>query len=520
MAQKGKRVLLVGAAARKKVFDGVFYLEDAVKRTLGPRGGNFASGIRGGAIHISNDGVSLAKEIDGRDEFEDIGVRAVREAATKTVDAVGDGTTTAIVLTAAILRALDFDEGKIGWSPVKLTKQIREESDVVAKELEAMAIKVETREQLVQVARVSVEDDALAELVGGAQWDVGVSGTVLAEEHNDPKDEVEYVFGVRIDNGLGTTMLANNAQKNLLELNNQPIILTNKVFNKAQDILAMKPVWEKMIADGHKSVILMGRAFDVTALGICLKNIQEFEAGKGGFPIYPINCPYTDMDEVMQDLAAATGGKYIIASQRNVETITPADIGFVSKVRTGRYEGIITGKKQGEDAHVDELVNKRIATIQEKLNGKISPFEERNLRARLAQLTAGTAVIKVGADTEQERKYKKDKVDDVVGTVKAAIEHGVVPGGGLALKLIAEKHPDFLIANAICEPYLQIMNNAGETFAIEPWVQDPLKVVKTAFIKASSIARSLATTEVAVNWEREKPHHCGGVVNTAPEDED
>lgn len=508
-----KKISLVGAKAREKITDGVDLLSNAVKITLGPKGKNFASGIHGGAIQISNDGVSLAKEIQGRDEFEDMGVRAVREAATKTNDKVGDGTTTAVVLTQAILKKMGFDREDMGatsCSP-EIVKQIEAETSEVVKALTEMAIPVTTREQLISVAKVSVEDQGLAEMIGGAQWDVTGSGTVMAEEHNEPVTKVEFIHGVRIDNGYGSSVLVNNLEKQALELKNIPIIVTTKIFNTADSVARMQPLFQAIIERSKNSetpvtvgVILVARAFDETAIGLCFKNIQKFHAGEGGFPIYPINAPYTDQEEVMQDLAAATGARYVSSTEKT-EHIMLHDVGIAGKIFCQRYSGIITGEKRGEDDTIDQRVDKRANDIREKLKGEISPFEKRLLESRLAQLTAGTAMIKVGAETEQERKYKKDKVDDAINAVKAAMQEGVVPGGGLALKSIADAMPNARISDALREPYRQIMANAGGTFDIPEWVQDPLKVVRTAFEKASSIARSLATTEILVTYEEEKP---------------
>lgn len=516
-----KKIVLYGNEARAKIILGVNYLADAVKLTLGPSGRNFASGVRGGAIVISNDGVSLAKEIQGRDEFEDIGVRAVREAATKTNDLAGDGTTTAVTLMQAFLKCFGFDLEVIGNSLSKQLKQIADETEQVVLKLNAMAIPITSREHLIKVANVAVENDALAELIGGAQWDVGVSGTVLSEEYNEPKDSIEFIYGVRVDNGLGTSRIANNPEKQALELANVRILVTNKIFNKAKDILEMKDLFDDLIKSGATELVLMGRAFDETAIGLCVKNIQKYLSGEGGFPIYPINAPYTDHDEVMEDLAATVGGKFINVNERNLSSVTVKDVGTATKVFTKRYEGIITGSKRGENEYIDGLVDRRITNIKEKIAGEVSPFEKKNLEARLSQLTAGTALIKVGAETEQERRYKKDKVDDAVNAVKAAMQEGVVPGGGLALKIIADAMPDALIAPALRAPYDQIMANAGGVFDIPDWVQDPLKVVRTACQKASSIARSLATTEIIVNFEEEKPMWVQqSKVNMADNDED
>lgn len=486
---------------------GVDLLVDAVQLTLGPSGRNFASGVRGGPVKISNDGVSLAKEIDGKDEFEDLGVRAIREAATKTNDKVGDGTTSAMVMARAILKlpSLNFDSDLIGADSLLAAEKIKVEAALVVEKLVAMAKPVESEEQLISVARVSVRDPELAKLVGGAQWKVGRDGTVLTEEHNAAHDEVEYIYGVRVDNGLGAGEMMNNREKQALILNDHRILITDHLFNTDDEVRRLNDVFQKLIEKGAKGIVLMGKAFDKTAIGLCAKNVDQFFSGKGGFPIYPINAPYEFQDEIMEDLAAATGGKYIKDAQRKLESIVPHDIGMASKVFVKRYEGIITGPKAGSDERIDELVGKRVEKIKESLTGEISPFDKRKYNARLAQLTAGTAIIKVGAETEQERAFKKDKVEDCVNTVKAALQDGVVPGGGMALHAIAKEMTGSLIEEALQAVYSQVQKNAGGFLEIPEWVQDPLAVVRTGFEKAASIATSLATTEVLVTNEWEKP---------------
>lgn len=505
MSQAKRKVVVVGAKAKEQVLAGANAVADAVKLTYGPYGGNFASGVRGGPIHISNDGVSLAKEMVGSspDEIHEIGLRAVVEAATKTNDMAGDGTTAAVILTQAILGVFKLDADivrKFEDSPIVIRRKIEGEAIMVVNALADMAEKVDTQDKLIEVAKVSVEDEALAELIGGAQWQVGKFGTVLAEEHNAPGDEVEYIHGIRFDNGFTTSRIITNQEKQALELSDVHVIVTNHVFNTAKTITDLKPLFDQLVAQGTKGVVLIGRAFDDTAIGVCVKNIQN------GFPLFPINAPYTDQDEVMEDLAAAVGGNYVKAGDRKIYNIVMGDVGFATKVFAKRFEAVIAGKPVGADPVIDAAVDKRVVEIEEKLKGQVTPFEQRMLEARLSQMKGGTAVIKVGAQTEQERKYKKDKVDDAVNAVKAAIQEGVVPGGGMALKTIAGTLPEgSLLAEALTAPWRQIMTNAGQEFEIEAWVKDPLKVVRTGFQKAVSIACSLATTEVAINFEREKP---------------
>lgn len=501
-----KKIILVGPKATAEVFAGVKYAANIVAKTLGPFGRNFASGVRGGPVAISNDGVSLLKEIEGPTEIQDLGVRAVREAATKTNDAAGDGTSTAAVLTNAVLEILPAPDPEIvGYkAPVELIEQIKKEKDIVVAKLKEMATPVETEQQLVEVARVSGEYKDLAEIIGKAQFTVGKYGTVLCEEDNAATDSVEYIHGVRIDNGYSSSRIITNQERQSLEVEDVYVILTNKVFHGASFGNELKNVWEFLAKKAVTNVVIMARAFDDAAIGYCVKNITT----QGAMNIFPINAPYVDQNEIMEDLAAVLGAKYINVEERNIESMTGSDVGHASKIVAKRFEGIVTGYPTGTDEMVDNRVAARIEHIEKKLTGKVSEFEKRNLEQRLSQLKAGTAIIKVGADTEQERRHKKDKVEDAVNAVKWAHREGTVPGGGKALALIAHGLPDdFLLKKALTVPHEQIMSMAPKHFVIHDWVRDPVKVVYTALTNACDIAASLATTEVAINFEREKPQY-------------
>lgn len=514
-----KRIVLVGAKAQQEVRAGVKFLADAVKKTFGPHGRNFGSGVRGGPIAISNDGVSLAREMVGTapNEFQEVGLRAAVESATKTNDLVGDGTTLSVVMTEAILDVIEFDPDVVGARPVvEIAEQVKRESEEVVAMLKEMAQPIRDRQHLVSVAKVSVENDQLAELIGGTQWDITEHGTMIVEEHNLPNDEVEMVNGVRWDNGFSSSRFITNQEKQSLELADVHVLLTTKVFNSTEKMFELKGLFDDLMKNGSKGLVIMGRAFDETAIAFCVKNLQSVAEGKGGFPIFPVNAPYTDQENIMQDIAAALGGKFIDSSARTLETLRAGDCGLAVKLVVKRFEGTVIGLKRGEDARIDALVEKRVASVDEKLKGDISPFERRALHARKAQLVSGTAVIKIGAETEQERRYKKDKAEDAVNAVKAAIQEGVVPGAGLALYAIAAKMPDSLISNALRAPHLQIMANAGQKFEVPPHIEDPVKVIRTAFQKASSIARSLSTVEIVTTWQEEKPRF----VQEAPQQSD
>lgn len=497
-----KKIMLTGAPAVKKLKDGVDRVVDAVKLTLGPSGRNFASGVRGGAVRVSNDGVSLAREIEGRDEFEQVGVRAAQDAMGRANDIAGDGSSTTGVLMQSIFDTMVGDPETISAiSPLSKFKQAKEEGAFVVEALNKMAVPVLDVDHLKRIVEVSVEDPALAAMIAEANWKVGKEGTLLAEESNQKEDTVEYINGVRIDNGYGSSELANNPAKMSLEISDVHVLVTDYTMNTIKKMEALTPVMKQLMAQGTRGVAIIARGWDVTAIGICKKNIEA------GFNIWPLSAPYEDHDEVMQDLAAVTGAKLIKSNERNLDTIQLSDFGMSPKISATRYEGIVAGVTG--DERVNGLVEARVARIRDMLTGQISPFEKKSLDRRLSQLTGGTALLKIGAETEQERKYRKDKVDDAINASKAALNDGVVPGAGQTLMKIASMLEDTvskpLLADALRAPYLQIIANAGGVFEIPDWVEDPVMVVRVAFEKALSIAGSLATTEILVTHEDDKP---------------
>lgn len=509
-----KKLVLVGPDAIKSILAGANFACDAIKRTYGPHGKNFASGIRGGAIKISNDGVSLARELvgAGNNEFEEMGIRAVSEACIKTNEIAGDGTTGAAVVLQVVLSELDrtlhLTDGVIGNKmAAEVIDQVKAEVKEVVKLLGDIKKDVTSKEDLVAVARVSGEYPALAEMIAEAQWEVGKYGTVTVEETNSAEDSVEFVYGIRLDNGYTNSRHINNLEKQTLELADVRVILTSHFFGGSIDPIIH--IIKKMADDKAGDVLLMGRGFDDSVIGWATKQNQN-----SSLKVWPVNAPYTDMNEIMEDLAAITGARYINANERNLETMLIGDVGHASKAIFKRLEGLIAGKKAGTDEHIDKRVATRIEQLEEKLKGDVSPFEEKHIKTRLSQLRAGTAIVKVGAETEQERSHKKDKADDTVNAVRAALEEGTTAGGGLALMEVADRLPDtYLIKEALRAPYYQIKKMAPANFEIEPWVRDPLKVVRVGLEKACSIASSLATTEVAITWEREKPQYVTTVDN-------
>lgn len=493
------KIAAIGVEAREKLAKGVDFVADGMKLTMGPYGMNAAleKGNR-----ITNDGITIAKELMGaiEDDLERRGATLFVDAISKANEEAGDGSTTAGVLTQAVYKQARKNLAKEGVftgkkTPIQVIRQIETERKEITDKLIEMAVPVKDSKQLIEVAKVSVEDEDLGELIGTAQWDVGPEGVLMAEEVNSSTSSVEYVKGVRIDNGFGTAVMINNQERQSLEVDEARVILTNLTI---RDLNPLKGVIDQLVQMGNRNVILIGRAFTPEAIQICLQNIQ-----KGGLNIYPINAPYVDQAAVMYDMAAVLGGRFINEEEDELGSIQVSDVGYAKKVVAKRWTAVFTGKDSNES---ESRISARIESLKKKLDGELSDFERRLVEGRIAQLKNGFAVVRVGANSETERKYKKDKVDDAVNAVRAALQEGVVPGAGVALKTIAESLPeDYLLKQAITAPYDQIMANAGEVFEVPEWVRDPVKVVRIALEKACSVASTLATSQIVVANKTERP---------------
>lgn len=492
------KIVKIGSSARAELAKGANALADAVKSTIGPHGVNFL--IEKGD-RITNDGVTIAKEFQVKDEIQQRGVRALQEAASRTNDEAGDGTTTAIVFAQAILNSAsrllgDREQGITAQkTPSEVIKQIETERKEVTDKLIAMSTQVTTEAQLIESAKVAVEDDELAQLIGSAQWQLGKDGTLIAEETAEKTSSMEKIPGIRIDNGFGTSEIITNLEKQTCEVSDTRIILCNSIF---KSLVPIKEVIDQLVKSGVRNLVVVGRGFSSEAIQICLQNIKE-----GSVKIYPFNAPYVDQNEIMKDLAAVTNSTYFNYEDRKLEDMQISDVGYAEKVIGRRYDAIITGKKSDK---AKEKVMARLIELNDKLTGATSDFEKRNLNARIAQLTDGFALIKIGAESELQRKYKKDKADDAVNAVKAVLQEGVVPGAGLALKSIADTLPDtYILKRALLAPNLEIMASAPKDFIIEDWVKDPVKVLRLALKNACTIAGVLATAGGAIATENDKP---------------
>ena len=490
------KVIKVGISARDELAKGADFLADAVIRTLGPFGENF---FIDKGNKITNDGVTVAGEIvnmgsetliDGQpcNEFNKRGARALYEAASKTNDIAGDGTTTATLLAQAIYTVVSKKLGKEGVSsavrPTELIKQIEKERIEITDKLIALATPITTKEQLIASAIVSTEDKELGTLIGEAQWEVGKDGYLLAEETAEITSTVEKVRGIRIDNGFGTTALVNNPEKQTLEVEDCQILLTSLTMkDQPQWEVFKKRIMDPLAKTGARKIVVVARAWTDETIKFCMANIQA------GMNIYPLSAPYINMTQRMKDLAAVTGATFYDSENSDFDDMLLSGLGNIKKVVAKRMEAIITGTDANEVS-----VAARVEELEKELEGEVSEFAKKQLSERIAQLRNGFAIVKVGSPSDMERKRLYDKCVDAVNAVRAAFQEGTVPGAGLAYKQIAETLDDsYILKRPLMALYEQITSSAPTGFVIEDWVRDPLKVMRVALEQACVAAGSFAT---------------------------
>ena len=492
------KIVKIGSEARKELLKGADFIGDCVKSTLGCFGTNFF--LEKGE-KITNDGVTIANEIWLKDEVQNRGVRSLQEAAKRTNNEAGDGTTTAITLAQAILHEAsrylgDETKGILAKkTPAEVIKQIEKEKNEVIEKLNKMATSIENEEDLINSAKVSVEDDELADLIGTMQWALGKDGVIIAEESNERDSSIEKIHGIRIDNGFGTSNLINNQEKQTLEITDSKVILTDYTLH---DLKPLQKVIDSLVKTGCRTITIVARAFSQEAILVCLKNINE-----SGVKIFPINAPYVDQLEMMKDLATILGGTFYHYEERSLEDMQLVDVGFATKIIARQYNAIFTGK---EDEKLCDRMISRTKELKDLLEGSQSEFEKKNVTRRLSQLNNGFALLKVGANSETERSWKKDKADDAVNAVRAALQEGVVKGAGLAFKEISEEMTnDYMLKRPLMSIYEQIMFSAPKDWKIPEWVKDPVKVLRVALTNACSVASVLATAGGVVVSELPKP---------------
>ena len=510
--------------ARKSLERGVNKLADTVKVTLGPKGRNVILQKSFGAPLITNDGVTIAKEIELEDTYENMGSELVKEVATKTNDIAGDGTTTATVLTQAIVRE-GLKNVAAGSNPILLRRGINKAVEIAVATLKANSKNVENKESIAQVATISGGDEVIGRLIADAMEKVGKDGVITVEESKTMDTALKTVEGMQFDRGYVSAYMATDIEKMEAVLQDPYILITDRKISSIQDIL---PLLEQLVQQGRKLVII---AEDVDGEALSTLVVNKL---RGTFEVVAVKAPgFGDRrKEMLQDIAILTGGQVISEELGfDIKETTIDQLGKASSVKVTKDNTTIVDGV-GEQAEIE----KRVEQIKAQIEETTSEFDKEKLQERLAKLSGGVAVIEVGAATETELKEKKLRIEDALNATRAAVEEGIVAGGGTALieamkavekeidnEIAEEKTGMQIVAKALQEPLKQIAINAGLEGAVivenvktssanegfdalnEKYVDmikagiiDPTKVTRSALQNAASIAAILLTTEAAV----------------------
>lgn len=494
------KISITGLQARDSAIKGMHYVAGVVKSSIGPFGMNLLSEK---SNTISNDGAFIAEQLTPtiENEFERRGAIVVNESVTKINDELGDGSSTAWALhddiIKEIIRYLPNEKSikaKKTYSEVK--EMLEKSKDEVIVELENMTKYVESKEELIKSALVSVEDKDIAELLGGMQWDLGPEGIIIAEEVNETKSSIEKVKGIRLDNGFGTSHVITNPEKQSLELNDMNVFMTNYTIDITELKLLKDLIFNHLISQKKIGIILIARAFTSEAIKACMESM------KSGFAIFPVNAPYTDQTEMLHDMEAVVGGRYIDTEEATLEDAYISDVGFAKRFVARRFDAVITGV---EDEVSIARTTKRAEELKKKIEGSQSDFEKKMIEARIAQLTNGFAILKVGSKSVTDRQRLKDKADDAVNAVRLALKGGTVRGGGLAFKEISDKmSDDNILKRPLLGVYNQIISSAPEGFEIAEWVRDPMLLLKSILDKTVAFVPTFVSVN-AICTEENKP---------------
>ena len=512
-----------GAEARKALEAGVNQLADTVKVTLGPKGRNVILDKKFGSPLITNDGVSIAREIELEDPYENMGAQLVKEVATKTNDVAGDGTTTATLLAQAIIRE-GLKNVTAGANPILIRSGIRKAVDVAVEEIKNISKPVAGKEDIARVAAISAADEEIGTLISDAMEKVGNEGVITVEESKSMGTELDVVEGMQFDRGYVSPYMATDTEKMEALLDNPLILITDKKITNIQEIL---PILEQIVQNGRKLLII---AEDVEGEAMATLVVNKL---RGTFNCVAVKAPgFGDRrKEMLQDIAVLTGGEVISEELgRDLKEVTLDMLGQAESVKvTKENTTIVNGK--GEKS----LIKERINQIKTQIEETSSEFDKEKLQERLAKLSGGVAVIKVGAATETELKERKLRIEDALAATKAAVEEGIVPGGGTAyvnaINKVAELTSEVddtqvginIIVKALEEPMRQIAINAGLEGSViiekvkyseagigydalndkyvnmlQAGIVDPTKVTRSALQNAASVASTFLTTEAAV----------------------
>jgi chaperonin GroEL len=513
--------------ARRALKRGVDILAEAVKTTLGPKGRNVALDKKWGAPTVTHDGVTVAKEIELEDPFENMGAQLLKEAATKTNDVAGDGTTTATVLAQAITNH-GLRNIAAGANAMLLKRGIEMASSGAIKAISEMSIPVKGRDSVANVASISAADPEIGNLIAEVMDKVGKDGVITVEESKGFEFETSYVDGMQFDRGYISPYFITDSESMEAVLNNPKILIYDKKISSAQDLV---PIMEKLMQTGQRELFIIAEDVDGEALATLVLNKL-----RGVFSVLAVKAPgFGDRRKAMlQDIAALTGGQVISEEiGKKLDTATLDDLGTAEKISSTKDETTLVGGAGSEDD-----IQARINQIRAEVEKSTSDYDREKLQERLAKLAGGVAVIGVGAATEVELKEKKHRVEDALSATRAAVEEGVVPGGGVALlravNAIKDLHHDVadintgikIVRRALEEPLRILARNAGFDGAVvveevrrrmvdnpnvglnvmseeyedmvERGIIDPAKVTKNAIANASSIASMILTTEALI----------------------
>jgi len=510
--------------ARERIVRGVNTLANAVKVTLGPKGRNVVLERSFGAPVVTKDGVSVAKEIELKDKFENMGAQMVKQVASKTADVAGDGTTTATVLAQAIVQE-GMKYVAAGMNPMDIKRGIDKAVSTVVEELAKISKPCDTRKAIAQVASISANsDESIGDIIAQAMDRVGKEGVITVEDGKSLQNELDVVEGMQFDRGYLSPYFINNPDKQAVVLEEPLILLHDKKISSIRDLL---PVLEE-VAKAGKPLLIVAEDVDGDALATLVVN-----AMRGVLKVAAVKAPgFGDRRKAMlEDIAILTGGTVISEETgRQLDKTTLADLGRAKRVEIRKDDTTII-----DGAGEDEKIKARVASIQAQLQDTTSDYDREKLQERIAKLAGGVAVIKVGAATEVEMKEKKDRVDDALHATRAAVEEGIVPGGGVALlraraaiKALKGANHDQdagikIVLRALEEPLRAIAANAGEEPSViiakveegsanfgynaatgqygdmlEMGVIDPTKVTRTALQNAASVAGLILTTDASV----------------------
>ena len=533
--------IIYGEDARKALLSGVNQLADTVKITLGPKGRNVVLDKKFGAPLITNDGVTIAKEVELEDAFENMGAQLVKEVATKTNDVAGDGTTTATLLAQAMIRE-GLKNVAAGANPMVVKKGIEMATDEAVKTLSEISKPVETKQAIAQVASISSGDEVIGNLIAEAMEKVGKDGVITVEESKTMKTEMTIVEGMQFDRGYASSYMCTDMEKMEAVLTDPFILITDKKISNIQEIIGLL---ENVVKMGKQLLII---AEDVEGEALATLVLNKL---RGTFTCVAVKAPgFGDRRKAMlQDIAILTGGQ-VISSELGME-LKDATIDMLGKARQVKVDKENTTIVEG--AGDPSEIKARVASIRAQIEETTSDYDREKLQERLAKLAGGVAVIKVGAATEVEMKEKKLRIEDALNATRAAVEEGIVAGGGTAYlnaipaveKLYAETEGDEktglqIVARALTAPVKQIAANAGidgsvvlekiresgkigygfdaykEVYCdmIPAGIVDPTKVTRSALENAASIASTLLTTESLV---ADKPQPAAPAAPAAPD---